>query len=374
MHYTTVREVILLQTPSNQIHFVKAHSLTNWRVGELQLEGDIPAKKVTDKEWNFVVGPGADLFWRLDEIPFKLKDIAEKIFQGLVTSLDAVYLLEPLGPERDGYIPVKSNSTGKEYLLETGVVWPLCKGSLDVRRYSARPSKRVLFPYDGVASATSNKTILISEAEFKSNYPKAWAYLVENMEVLQSRERGKMKHSGWYGYVYPKSVSLFAKRKILTPSIAAKGAYTLDNDGRLYFVGSGGGGGGGYGIILTDSTNIDYEYLLGLLNSKLLNYFLKKVSSPFRGGYYAYSRQYIEQLPIHSIDPDNPSDKAKHDQMVSLVERMLALHRQLNEAKMPQAKTMLTRQIEATDRQIDRLVYELYGLSEAEIRIVEGIE
>ena len=68
---------------------------------------------------------------------------------------------------------------------------------------------------------------------------------------------------------------------------------------------------------------------------------------------------------------EDPTDKARHDQMVTLVERMLELHKQLAEAKTPQAKTVLQRQIEATDRQIDRLVFELYGLTEEEIKIVE---
>jgi hypothetical protein len=58
--------------------------------------------------------------------------------------------------------------------------------------------------------------------------------------------------------------------------------------------------------------------------------------------------------------------------MANLVEKMLDLHRQLAAATIPQAKTMLRRQIEATDRQIDRLVYALYGLVEDEIRLVEG--
>lgn len=51
---------------------------------------------------------------------------------------------------------------------------------------------------------------------------------------------------------------------------------------------------------------------------------------------------------------------------------MLDLHKQLAAAKTPHDKTTIERQIEATDQQIDRLVYELYGLTEDEIRIVEG--
>ena len=57
--------------------------------------------------------------------------------------------------------------------------------------------------------------------------------------------------------------------------------------------------------------------------------------------------------------------------MVSLVENMLDLHKRLSESKTGHEKTLLSRQIEATDRQIDRLVYELYGLTEEEIAIFE---
>ncbi|HOO54535.1 MAG TPA: hypothetical protein PLY09_01215 [Methanothrix sp.] len=57
--------------------------------------------------------------------------------------------------------------------------------------------------------------------------------------------------------------------------------------------------------------------------------------------------------------------------MVSLVENMLDLHRRLSESKTGHEKTLLQRQIEATDRQIDALVYVLYGLTEEEIAIVE---
>jgi len=57
---------------------------------------------------------------------------------------------------------------------------------------------------------------------------------------------------------------------------------------------------------------------------------------------------------------------------VLMVERMLALHKNLTSAKTPQEKESVQRQIESTDGAIDRLVYELYGLTEEEIGIVEG--
>ena len=68
----------------------------------------------------------------------------------------------------------------------------------------------------------------------------------------------------------------------------------------------------------------------------------------------------------------DPADVARHDQMVALVARMLTLHRQRQVARTPQEQNVLQAQIEATDRQIDRLVYALYGLTAEEIGVVEG--
>ncbi len=102
-----------------------------------------------------------------------------------------------------------------------------------------------------------------------------------------------------------------------------------------------------------------------------IDHYLKQISSRFRGNYYAYSRQYIENIPIRTIDFSDPQDVARHDKMVSLVETMLDLHKQLQEVGTPHEKTRIQNQIDYTDKQIDALVYELYNLTEDEIAIVE---
>ena len=104
----------------------------------------------------------------------------------------------------------------------------------------------------------------------------------------------------------------------------------------------------------------------------MLDFYLKQVSTTLRGGFFRYFTQFIEQLPIRTINFDDPADVARHDKMVALVERMLELHRKLAAATIPADKELYQRQIEATDRRIDALVYELYGLTEEEIEIVEG--
>ena len=57
--------------------------------------------------------------------------------------------------------------------------------------------------------------------------------------------------------------------------------------------------------------------------------------------------------------------------MVTLVETMLELHKHFNAAQIPHEKNLIQRQVDSTDRQIDKLVYELYELTEEEIKIVE---
>jgi len=155
--------------------------------------------------------------------------------------------------------------------------------------------------------------------------------------------------------------------KIFTPDIAAKASFSLDRTGDIFFTG---GVAGGYGVLI--KSEYSREYILGLLNSKLLEWFIRQTATRMRGGYYSYESRYIRHLPIRSIDLSNSEDVALHDRMLQLVNQMLTLNEQLAIAKMSQEKTPIQRQIDATDRQIDQLVYELYGLTEEEIRIVEG--
>ena len=75
---------------------------------------------------------------------------------------------------------------------------------------------------------------------------------------------------------------------------------------------------------------------------------------------------------LRTIDFSDPADKARHDRMVALVTQMLALNKKLQDASLDHEKELLARQVEATDASIDKLVYELYGLTEEEIGIVEG--
>lgn len=351
--------LFLLKSGSDEFTYAVADDLATWQTNGDQRKGTISSIDATAREWNFIVTEGAELFRRLSELPLRLSDIAARVFQGLVTGADPVFILERA---EEGLH--RSEATGQRYNLEEELLHPLCKGSLNLRRYFVSDlTKDILFPYKLVDA----KAKLLTKKELATYYPATWRYLQENRPRLEAREGGKWKHDQWYAFGRSQNLSEMEQRKILTPSIASRASYSFDESGYYYFVGSGGGGGGGYGITLkSEYPQLSYHYLLALLNSRLLDWFLKQYSSPFRGGYFSYNRQYIDPLPIVL------ADAARQARMVALVEQMLDLHRRHAAEANPQVKTVLQRQIDATDRQIDALVYELYGLSEEEIAIVEG--
>lgn len=349
-----------------EIQFIKVDDLEAWRSSGVSVEGVVSAKNVTDAEWNFAVGAGTALFEKLGHFSLKLGGVAD-LFVGLQTDADDVYIVEEVRRSK-GRVLCASKSTGEQHWFEDDHLKPFLKGSLNIRRYALSDvTKRLIFPYE----MREAKSVLIDTTEYKRRYPLTWAYLELNKDRLSARNKGNMGRE-WYGYVYKKNHTRFNLPKLLVPSIATGSCFAADLEGDFYFVGSGGGGGGGYGIVAKSETGLSPLYILGLLNSHVLDFYLKQISTPFRGGFLALNRQYIEQLPIRTIDFTDPVDKARHDRMVSLVQRMLDLHKQLQAAGSEAARQRLQREINVTDEQIDRLVYELYGLTEEEIKIVEG--
>lgn len=90
-----------------------------------------------------------------------------------------------------------------------------------------------------------------------------------------------------------------------------------------------------------------------------------------RGGFYEPSYVYFKNFSIYKIDSSKSKENDIHLRIVNFVDSMLALHKQQSTAKSDADRELYQRQIDATDREIDQLVYELYGLTKDEIKIVE---
>jgi len=113
-------------------------------------------------------------------------------------------------------------------------------------------------------------------------------------------------------------------------------------------------------------------YLLALLNSRLLAwYFLRLSSVAQRDDFPKIVLKETRSLPIRPPDFSDSSGKARHDRIVELVRQMITETKQLALSRTDKDKDYYTNRCDGLDRQIDALVYDLYGLTADEIKIVE---
>lgn len=348
--------MFLTEIANSQFEFIKPDDLSKWRTGDRSMTGLLPATELTKPEWNLVVGKNSNLFNRLNTLPLKLGDIAD-IFVGVQTSADNVFIMELIEETPEVY-RLQSKSLDTIWGFEKGLVFPLASGT-DVNRYlPLRYRQYILFPYE----IQGEKANLLDLLDITDKYPKTAEYLLANQKQLEARENGKLSAGRWHGYIYLKNMTRQFTPKLCVPRLVDRLYATYDKDAKHCLDNVDVGG---------INLKIGYEhysltFLLGLLNSNLLRWYFPFVSAPFRGGWMSANRQFLSQLPICSIE-----GKLQHKQIIALADQMLNLHQRLQEAHAAHEKTVLQRQIAATDHQIDQLVYQLYNLTPEEIALIE---
>ncbi|XZO04224.1 MAG: Eco57I restriction-modification methylase domain-containing protein [Microcoleus sp.] len=261
---------------ANQASYLK-------KLSELKLD-QVSYDKISEKTWLLGSNELQKVFGKIK--CFSILSKFSELFVGLQTSADPVYILEIQGDK------LYSKHTNKLYKFNYDIVKPLLKGA-EIKRYSTPELKyKIIFPYQ-----TNNSSVsLLSEKELKSKYPLIWEYFVECQEKLKGRENGKMDISGWWAFGRNQNLGCFVQPKIMTQVLANHSSLTLDLNGEYYFV--GGGTAGGYGITLKENSQLSYQYLLGLLNSTLIEKYLQSYSTPFKGGFFAYNRDTMGKIPI----------------------------------------------------------------------------
>jgi len=302
--------------------------------------------KLDDSGWSLMGERSQELLVKLNTNGLPLHEyIGGRIYRGLLTGLNEAFIIDE----------ATLNKLVAEDPNSVELVKPFFAGR-DVKRYQPPNSGRYLIPIPKGWTRAESGGVKDKWTWFQRKYPAIAQHLAPFAEAAERRgDKGEY----WWELRACDYYDAFRQPKIIYPDIAAHSQFTYVAGEA--FVGNT--------VYLVPSGDL---FLLGVLNSKVTEFIMHAVSPPVRGDYYRYFTQYVEELPIPVIDPNAPADAARHDQMVALVERMLALHAQIAAAGSPTAKRMLERQIEATDRQIDALVYELYGLTEEEIRVVEG--
>lgn len=157
---------------------------------------------------------------------------------------------------------------------------------------------------------------------------------------------------------------LGAKPKILLRKTGNKLMATYDDSGifpeqSLYFV---------YEI----DSQLSWRYLLGLLNSSLMQFYFVSKSLTNAESIAQVKKIDLDELPILVPDLQFDSDRLLFEDIAKAAESMVGFNHTLQRAKTSQDKKMYTRLIAQTDKQIDQKVYELYGLDDDDIAVVEG--
>jgi type I restriction-modification system DNA methylase subunit len=275
----------------------------------------VQASSLSAAPWNFLSATTTKWMDKAVAAGKLLGELTKEVFVGLQTSADDVFLFESVAPSKN-VCKVFSESLQKEVELESALLKPVIRSG-QIGRGWAQPTHLVLFPY----KLAKGKAELLTEKELAKQFPLTWDYLKKNEQQLRAREHGKFAEKGWW-QLYPKNLDFWETPKILAPYMIQELSAYYD-EGSNYFVNVTTGGFG----LRFDSPKMD-KFVTGLLNSSLLDAYLKQISTNFRGGYFAANKQFLDKLPIKLVDPKNKHEVKLEKEIVECVEAIQAAHKQ----------------------------------------------
>jgi len=340
------------------------------------------------------------------------KGLKDKIYQGsnlLAECADFVYGI--ITGNDDAFIVTREEAEKNNF--EKGVLFDFIKPE-NYKKYAIKkPDKIIIYPYNEF-----NEVFL--EHDFKNLFPGVYKHLIEHKEILENRKDSRItiKEKGldWYSImrrVHPKDIKA---TKIIFYDVGGSPNFCLDEKGIAF------GGGTSHSFTVKDGSDYSLEYLLALLNSKVLSWVILGICPVKMGGARKYGLDYMRKLPIRKID------KNEQNLYVQLARNLIKLNKKfidivsqftvllqskfgikkmnkklqvwyelnfmefLKELKkikititlaeeaewiqyfgeQKQNALELKTEIDRIDNEIDQMVYELYGLTKEEIEIIEN--
>jgi len=302
-------------------------------------------RSLTDDGWILGDKRTENLLKKLHSTGTPLEEyVMGAIFNGITTGLNKAFVID--------------DQTRRKLIEEDPMSGELIKPFVtdkDIKRYQPPERGKYIIVMQKGWTNTQSGDAKNAWKWLKKNYPAIARHLEPYAESAVKRIK---KGDYWWELQACDYLSEFEKPKLIYSIFQMKPAFTFDSQGIFYLNGATG---------LIPQKNY---YLLGILNSKLGQFLISCYCTPVQNGSQLVF-EYPGKVPIYTIDFDNSDDKIRHDRMVALVTEMLELHKHLSFAKTDQEKRLITQEIESTDRQIDSLVYGLYGLTADEIVVVE---
>jgi hypothetical protein len=152
--------------------------------------------------------------------------------------------------------------------------------------------------------------------------PNTIKYLKQFRSDLEKRFQFKTGVCQWFGLSIPQNRKLFdnVKEKIIVPNYSTTNKFAYDNQSFYTLTDT-------YVIVLK-TTAVSLKFVLGILNSRLMNFFYRSTTKLKRDGYMEFVSRPLSEIPIKKVNFENTSDKVSHDEIVHEVEELIALSKQ----------------------------------------------
>ena len=304
--------------------------------------GCYPQDYLDEREWSFADLSRLKLKEKIESGNTLLKDIeGVHVYRGVTTGYNPAFIIT--NEQRDQLIAHDPKNAN--------IIKNMLQGRNIRKWYYNESDENLLFiPWhfplhnDNISGASD-----AAEKAFMKEYPSIYNWLSAHKAELidRNKEETGIRYE-WYALQRCAAsyyMNFEKSEKIIWGLTADKWAYTLDAE--QHYLPSN-------GYILT-SEQLPVRFILGLLNSKVLHHYFSYIGVMTAGGAYTLKAATIEVLPIPA------STASQQQKIISLVNRILAIKKENSQAN-----------VVTIEADIDRLVYELYDLTEDEIKIVEG--
>lgn len=322
---TTTYPIILLATKSRPQETFEYLKVTEDILWKFNFGGDIdytslPGSALKQASWSFDHQGQAELSEKIAKHK-KLREVYGKCYRGIITGMNEAFITEKDLKNSKHLKPVFEGKDIKKWLTP----------SID-KKMIAFENKSTRTIYAGRDEAKAFKAM-------QAAFPAIMKHLEPFAEAAKKRyDKGEY----WWELRNCAYYALFGRPKIIFPNLQSTNKFAYDTSGTYLNAPA---------VFLPT----DAKWLLGLLNSKVVWYFLNTICVVRSGGFIEVKPQYFEQIPIPAL---KDTDKKQLD---SIVDQILAAKQKDLDAD----TTVL-------EKQINQMVYKLYGLTEVEITIIEG--
>jgi type I restriction-modification system DNA methylase subunit len=204
--------------------------------------------------------------------------------------------------------------------------------------------------------------------DFKNLPETIQQHLKNNKKRLSERADKKRRSTAlWWNYTFAMHKEYYHLPKIWCSYRSRSNAFVLDESDEYIGLTN-------TTVIFGTNTTYSLKYLLALLNSKLLTFRYRSIGKQTGGGVFEYFANGVGKLPIPVLDMSNTIEKEQYNNIISLVDKMIELKHKNHDEQNPQTKTVIYRQISAVNERINKAVYNLYGLTETEVKMVDAID